>query len=245
MAEEERLLSEVGGRHTVTARREFFCCLLADATRAVAPEFVYARHVGRYEGDESFIKWAFIGDTGGVRDKTAIFKAGYSHDLKKVVIRSELTFEPKTPTPKITAQYKLWANGGNIDAEAPPLIIDAPGQTLVDIAEFGLRASLPIKAVFAAGIQQLNAALYNDAILIDPDCILLITTLTAGLLTKNQTDFERTITLGHCDAAAALIYTLRHIDKVTDLRPAPKASQVWAANAKTGKTRTDLKRAFL
>lgn len=217
--ERKRLLDEVGGEFSSTAQREFFCKIVIDRARAVAPEFNQERHVFDLSSLQH-IKWLYVGDSGGVRDKTAILKVGYCHNLRKVIIGGELYFEPHTPTPVIAKEFISWANDSAI-------ILDAHGQTRVDVAAHGISAAMPQKDDFTAGIEMLNATLYNNEVLIDKSCRLLISTLEAGLLTLNRRDFERTESLGHCDAAAALIYALRAADKVTDYRPKPKRSEIF------------------
>jgi hypothetical protein len=222
--EKERLLSEVGGPESSTALREFYCKIIIDAARAAAPSFKQADHVTSAAGLEH-IKWQYVGDTGGIRDKTVILKVGYCHGLRKTIIGSEIYFDPGTPTPKIMKEFKKWSGSNQ-------LVLDAHGQTRVDLAELGISAALPKKDDFDAGIRYLNAIFYNNEILIDDSCTFLITTLLSGLLTVTRRDFERTDALGHCDAIAALIYALRAADKVTDLRPKPKASQIFTTAQK-------------
>jgi len=215
--EKQRLLDEVGGAHSSTAKREFYCKIVIDASRAVAPDF-RQHHVGSTTIDH--IRWTYAGDSGGVRDKTVIVKVGYCHTLRKILIAAELVFEPHTPTPVIANGFMAWSGSDT-------LVLDAHGQTMVDVASLGLKAAFPQKDDFTAGLQMLNACLYNDEIIIDESCKLTITTLTSGLLTVNKRDFERSESLGHCDAVAALIYAIRSVDKVSDLRPRPKQSEMF------------------
>jgi hypothetical protein len=99
------------------------------------------------------------------------------------------------------------------------LILDASGQLLIDYSAQGLPASLPQKDEFNASLLLLNTSFHNNDVVIHPDCQLLIRTLEGGLLNKTRTDYERSEALGHADAAAACIYALRGIDKVSDIRP--------------------------
>ena len=215
--EKQRLIDEVGGFDSTTCQREFYCKILIDATRAIAPSFSTA-NVGVC--DDEYINWQYAGDSGGLKDKTCIVKMGYSHKYNKTIIKSELKFEPKTPTPVIATEFQKWSGTDS-------LVLDAHGQTQVDLAGLGLKVSNPIKSDFHAGLQLINADFYNENILIDPSCEFLITTLTSGLLTANRNDFERTEALGHADAIMALVYSLRAVDKVTDLRPKPKPSEIF------------------
>jgi len=207
--EKQRVLDEVGGKDSPTAQREFYCKLIVDATRALAPAF-FKGNIAAI--DPEYVHYQLFGDTGGVRDKTVFLKKGWCHVLQKVIVRDELVFEPNTPTSTIIAGVKEKFPG-------LPLTLDASGQLLIDYATAGLPAAFPQKADFAAGLLLLNNAFYNENCIIHPDCKLLIATLEGGLLNASRTDYERSDALGHCDAAAAIIYGLRGIDRITDLRP--------------------------
>lgn len=217
--EKERLINEVGGIHSSAAQREFYCKIIVDETRAVAPSFRADRHVAAT--DHKYIKWDYVGDSGGLRDKTSILKVGWSHPLQMAVIASELTCEPNTATPILAREFKAWSG-------TDTFILDAHGQTRVDLAALGLKVAMPVKDDFTAGIQMMNAVFHNDQILIDPSCTMLIASLQGGLLTQDRKDYERTERLGHCDSVAALIYAIRHVDKTTDLRPPPPKETMWA-----------------
>lgn len=220
--ERKRLLDEVGGESSSTAQREFFCKIQVDANRAICTSFA-DRHIESSPTDH-YIHWQLFGDAGGVKDKTVFLEAGYDHVLQKVIFRSELEFPAQTPTTSIVAAVKAkWPN-------APSLILDAPGQLLIDYSTQGLPATLPQKDDFGAGLLLLGTTFHNDQALIDPSCELLIRTLKGGLLTRARNDYERSEALGHCDAAATAIYALRCVDKLTDLRPKPKSENVFRLN---------------
>jgi hypothetical protein len=220
--EKNRLFKAVGGKHSVTAQREFYCKIVVDATRAIAPDFDESRHVGTV--DHERIRWTYAGDSGGVKDKTVILKVGYSHVLRKTLIASELVYEAHTATPIIAAGFKAWSGDDS-------LVLDATGQVLIDWASLGIKAAFPAKDDFTAGIQMVNALFYNNELLIDQSCKLLITTLLSGLLTANKKDFERSDSLGHCDAFMALVYAIRSVDKVSDLREKPRRETVFTPSA--------------
>jgi hypothetical protein len=217
--EKERLLEAVGGRDSITAQREFYCKIIADVTRTIAAEFSREKHVREFIPDH--VKWMLFGDTGGVKDKTVFLEVGFDHTSGKVIFKDELEFENSTPSSQIIAAVKAkWGEGMT-------LIMDAPGQLLIDYSSLGLPAALPQKDDFGAGLLLLNNSFYNNTTVISPKCALLIRTLEGGLLNKQRSDYERSESLGHCDAVAAAIYALRCVDRVTDLRPRPKREQIF------------------
>lgn len=224
-AERKRLIDEVGGELSPEAQREFFCKIKVDASRAVAPSFK-PEHVQPY--DPPHVKWMLFGDTGA-KDKTVFLEAGYCHASGKVVFKDELVFDTATPTSEIVRKVKeKWGS-------SLTLTLDATEQLLVDYSSLGLPAAFPVKPHdgFGANILLLNNHLHNDLVVIHPRCKLLARTLEAGLLNKNRSDFERSDSLGHCDAAAAAIYALRGVDRVTDLRPKPSRENVFSLPTET------------
>lgn len=217
--EKKRLLDEVGGPDSVTAKREFYCKCIADSSRSIASNFDAKKFVREFVPDH--VNWQLFGDTGGVKDKTVFLEVGFDHTSGKVIFKDELDFENSTPTSQIVSAVKRkWS-------EKMSLVMDAPGQLLIDYSSEGLPAALPQKDDFGAGLLLLNNAFYNDSVIINPKCALLIRTLEGGLLTKNRSDYERSESLGHCDAVAAAIYALRCVDRMVDLRPRPKREQIF------------------
>lgn len=217
--EKKRLLDEVGGINSTTAQREFYCRMLVDETRSLSPNFSTEKHVKEF--DPKHIAWRIFGDTGA-KDKTVFLKVGYDHDTGLVVFRDELVPENRTPTSEIVTQYKAKF------PEQYTLVMDAAAQLGIDYSALGLPSALPVKDDFGAGLLLLNNAFFQNKTVIHPDCKLLIKTLEGGLLTKNRNDYERTETLGHCDCAAAAIYALRGVDRITDLRPRPSHEVIFS-----------------
>lgn len=216
--ERKRLIDEVGGEDSPTAQREYFCKIIVDATRAVAPSFKKDMHVQSFEAEH--INWRIFGDQGA-KDKNPFLKVGYDHNTRKILFRSEYVPESRIPTPLIAEGYKKHF------PEDYGLTLDCPEQLRIDYSDLGMPSSRPHKEDFASGLLQLNAALHNNQVLIHPDCSLLIATLEGGLLNPRRTDYERSEFLGHCDSAATFIYALRGVDTVTDLRPRVSRDQVF------------------
>jgi hypothetical protein len=222
-SERERLLNEVGGEFSTTAQREFFCKILVDSTRTISSNFSNTHITTSTPAD---IKWGVFGDSGGIKDKTVFLEAGFDHNSGMIVVRRELVFDSCTPTSTIASRFKETFACSNV-------VLDAPGQLMVDYSSLGLIAVLPQKDEFSAGLLLLDNHFYQSKLLIHQDCKLLIQTLKGGLLTKNRNDYERSETLGHCDAVACLIYALRGVDRTTDLRKKPKKSEIFSLQTET------------
>jgi hypothetical protein len=72
---------------------------------------------------------------------------------------------------------------------------------------------MPIKQDWVAGMNAMQVAFSLDQIEVDESCTLLIETLESGQYNKQKTDFDRSQALGHCDAAAALLYAWRSVNR--------------------------------
>jgi len=237
--ERKRLLDEVGGEDSATAQREFFCKIIIDVTRAVAPSFKKDIHVQAFEAEH--INWRIFGDQGA-KDKNPFLKVGYDHNTRKILVRSEYVPVSGLPTPAIVEGYKA------AFPEKYGLILDCPKQLRTDYSALDLPSSHPHKEDFESGLLQLNAALHQNQVIIHPDCKLLVLTLESGLLNPRRTDYDRTKEqskeLGHCDAAACLIYALRGVDKTTDLRPKPDPFEIFTAPAYQHDPTSNLRKLF-
>jgi len=219
--EKQRLLDEVGGEHSSTAQREFYCRIIIDAERAIAPAFAPDTDIQWYTSQH--IKWGLYGDSGGVRDLTVWLMMGWCHDRQMVLVRDELWFGPHTPTGEIVDSVKeRWPD--NLEMTR---VLDSGGQLQIDYSSLGLPVVQPQKDSFDETLLLVNNSFYRRQVLVHPGCKLLIQTLKGGLTNRNRTDFERTATLGHADAVMAYAYGLRGVDRMTDLRPKPKRSEVF------------------
>ena len=209
--ERHRLLEEVGGEFSTTAQREFFCRIIVDETRAVAPEFdaaAEAEIVKPIALPQFYMTW-IAGDLGGVQDKTVAHLCAYDFERGKVLFLAESAHSNQTPTSKIITGFRAL----EALAKVPPTRrhLDGPGQLLTDLrVDFKYLASLPDKEDFDAGLNMLRVAILKRKLEIDPSCKLLIMTLKMGMLNKQRTDYLRTEALGHCDAVASAIYAYRH-----------------------------------
>jgi hypothetical protein len=108
---------------------------------------------------------------------------------------------------------------------------DAPGLTLVDLASIGFEVSMTEKSDWKAGINQMQVCFSESQIEVHETCSFLIATLESGQFNKQKTDFERTQSLGHCDAAAALMYGIRMINRENPYPFTPLRQEQFAVKA--------------
>ena len=220
----EFYMKEAGGRYSTTAQREYFCKIIIEASRSACPDFNESIHVREFPTPH-FGQWLIAGDTGGVRDKTVFLLITNDYLLNKIQVIDELYFDPNTPSSVFVQKVKEM-EGQRICTR----VVDAHGQTQIDLAFLGFSSALPRKDDFHAGLTLLRNTFHNNEIEIHPRCKFLIQTLKGQMLNKSRNDYERSDTLGHGDAIAALIYGVRHTDRVTNPAPNPSLDNTHISN---------------
>jgi len=201
----DRNIELAGGVDSIECQRELFCKTVRDTSLVCVPHYDDNKHVSDRIKVPSDVKWQVDIDWGGVVDKTAVLLHYYDPLLGKRVIWDEVAFENNTATGCIVKEAKKMEMAHN--AHKPDRQIDSAGQILVDLVnEYGYEGAFPRKGKWNGMLKELDDSFYNDEIVIHPRCTFLRETLRSGVLTKNRKDFERTLTLGHCDAIAALMY---------------------------------------
>jgi hypothetical protein len=207
----EIAIKESGGINSPAFLSEYLCQGVRDYARAIVPEFDEQRHVRNSFDIPEYAHWLVSVDTGGVRDKTHAIIAYYDFIRARLCVVGERVFGPGTPTSEIVS--------GTLDLEREfnhknkeDRIVDAHGQTMVDLNTMhSFRARNPLKDDFDAKINTLQVAFQHDKIEVHSDCKFLITTLRNGRLNEKRNDYERTESLGHCDAIDSLAYCWRNI----------------------------------
>lgn len=200
-----------GGEHTATWKREYLAEIVRDPSSVIVPTFNRGLHV-RETIPPEYTNWQTSIDWGGVRDKTVALLYTYDFTENQVLIWDERIFPSNTATDIITAGIKEMEHtvGGVLDRWA-----DCPGQLQVDLNKpsVNFQVRLPKKLDWQAGINHMQVEFGQNRVVINPKCAFLAATLEAGMYNKQRTDFQRSETLGHCDALAALSYAMRMINK--------------------------------
>jgi hypothetical protein len=219
----EKEVEMLGGRQSVTVRRELFCEIIRDESITVVTTFDKDLHVSDYEPSHPLV-FAVGGDLGYTSDLSVFVLAGYDHNIGKVLVTHEKVFLPQTPSSEIVRSLEEWF------VHKPTIIADIQGNTRIDMAALGLPTCEPVKDKFESTVTFIRNAFYQNQLLIHPRCKLLIETCENGMFNRNKTDFERSSTFGHLDAIMALVYLLRSVDRTKDLRPRPSGMEVFSLN---------------
>lgn len=219
----EKEIEDMGGLESVHCQRELFCQLVKDEERLLVPEFFEELHVKPIIAPP-YKHWLTSVDFGGSRDNHGAILAYYDFIRGKYVILDEVFLAINTGTDEIVAKclemearnVVIWPEG------LAKRVIDAAGQTHVDIKRLGFKCSLPLKGKDSVleGINALRVAFKQGQIEVHPRCVHLIQALKYGMWDKLRKDFARSEALGHCDMIAALVYNFRHINMRSNPWPA-------------------------
>lgn len=200
---------------TTTAQREYWCCFVTDASRAVLPEFdAAAKHelVKEHVRPDYFDSYTALDP--GFRDRTGIL-FGYVDFLEgKLIIADEALLDaPSTLKIAETIKQKeadLWMG------QEPLLrVSDVDLRLRADLwALHKIKVQNALKQDSLGAINLVRNLIQNRKIIIDPRCTNLVRQMTNAIWNNRATDFDRPgegSIDGHYDLVAALKYLCRSI----------------------------------
>lgn len=223
-ADIERMAEAMGGKTSTTFRRECLCELILDSDLAIIPEWddKYFYEIPRDEYYGYYHK--YVGLDLGVKDFTAcIF--GYWH-FKKALLYVEDEFfmnGPSMNTEILVAairakESEIWGEGEN--KEVPK---NVPFRRISDnnwpimMQDFtsihNLTFIMTTKDLLEAMINEVRLLVQSGQLVISPKCKFLRGCLKYGVWDKNKKKFAQSITYGHFDHLAALVYLVRNLAK--------------------------------
>ncbi len=200
-----------GGEDTDEWKREYLAQIIRPSTLVVIPSYDEGPggHVSAFN-EPIECMWQVTVDWGGVRDKTVALLHTHAFGDATDLVMDERVWPANTPTSDIIRGLRELAGTRTIHRWAA----DVPGQLQVDLqSAYGLEVTIPQKSDWQASVNAMSVRFATRKILIHPRCLFLRQSCRAGLFNKNRTDFERTIELGHMDALAALMYSVRTQDR--------------------------------
>jgi len=207
----EACVRRCGGKDTIEFRREYLCEIVRDTSIVVVPSFEKKLDVVEIDMP-SDAHWQVVADWGGVRDMTAVLLMGYEYVSDMDMVIDERVYSSNTPTEIIHKDLLQMERDFNRPIKGR--YADVPGQIGVDLIQTHNYPVMPVKKDdWQSAINYMNVRFSQRKVKIHPKCKFLIQSLESGTFNKNRTDFERTQSLGHCDALAALMYGLRTQDK--------------------------------
>lgn len=199
-----------GGQDSEAFRREYLAQIIRSDSFMIVP-FDIKKHVRDFNLPNNYL-WSFTIDWGGVRDKTVGLLHTYDFNSNTILIWDEIHWPANTPTTNIVKDLKNFLSKHKVKLDF--IYADVPGQISVDLSNnYGITVLAPAKNDWLASVNNMASTFHAEKILIKPRCQLLIQTCYSGMFNKNRSDFQRTEQLGHCDALAALMYSIRSQDK--------------------------------
>ena len=229
----DRLAQSMGGRDSVSFRREYLCKREVDKERAIVPEFhtglVYDRPV---EDVDRFYHRYFWMDIGVQQDLTVIlmvlydFRRAYAFVEDEIVIRG-----PKVTTKLIaeaiaakTAEHPAYKESyRRIADNSHPLLLN-------DLAsDHAVYFTATDKEKLHEMVNELRIFVGAQRLKVHPRCVHFIGSMLSGIWDKARKEFARSPTHGHADAIAAAVYGVRNLD--TQTNPVPQNYGIDIANS--------------
>ena len=227
-AQIQKIEKDMGGRETTAFQREMLCKRVAEATRALTPEFSRGIHVGEFGRPAyfSYLRKTLSLDSG-VRDNTVQLYSVYDFPNATLHIEDELvlkgnevltgTIYKRTVETEASLGYALdktsrWADNDNL------ILLNDLNKAGFD-DESKRHWSPTSKDSVEAGVNLVRTWLKQRRLKIHPRCRMLIGTLETGLWNKRRDDFERSKVYGHADALSSLIYLIRNANIHTNPIP--------------------------
>lgn len=217
-----KYIEECGGTETDTFKREYLCELISDTSALIIPEFKLDQHVKK-DPVPPYYK-AYVGCDFGLKDFTAIIFGYFDFTRQVLVIQDEYIANYKT-TEEIGKAIKereaqLWKPGQEVER-----LGDNELQILWDLHRtHGISIKPAMKYDKEAAIAAVRDQFSRGGIEVWPNCKNLIHQLLSGIWNTKRTTFERSESVGHCDAIDALVYLNRHIRRRDNPNPAAKFS---------------------
>lgn len=204
----DRNIELAGGINSIECQRELFCRVVRDTSLVAVPSYNDVGHVTDRITIPLDVKWMTDIDWGGVRDKTVALLHYWDPIINKRVFHDEVAFENNTPTSTIVREVLAMERANS--AANVERAVDAAGQQLIDLkSSHNFTCAFPKKGKFDDMVKDLDNHFYSDKVLVNERCSFLRESLRSGVLVKSRNDFERTHSLGHCDAIAAAMYAVR------------------------------------
>lgn len=212
-----------------TVRREYFCEIIVDKTRAIVPEWSPELEA------ELVTEWVrppfldtYVSMDIGFNDLTVALFAYYDFRHSKLIIEDEVVMNgPEMTTENLAksireTEQRLWFDPVTKEALRPYIrVSDNNLIVLNDLQALHKLLFIPtMKDDADAALNHMRMQIASKAIIIHPRCKTLISHLKNGIWNKSRTSFERSDDMGHFDGIEALKYLVRNINYTHNPYPA-------------------------
>lgn len=205
----DELADECRGYHTDTFKREYLCELISDSSARIVPEFDAARHIKPITPPPFFYPYTIL--DFGVQDATAIIVGYVDFRRQKLVILDEFLGHNLTTAQIADYIRKLEGKWFSEQVHKPTRFGDNDLQILLDLGKiYKIYVQPTQKFDKDLALANLRDLFTTDKIEIDPRCKSTTHQLANGVWNKSRSSFERSESMGHCDAIDTLIYFARN-----------------------------------
>lgn len=217
----EEYKKEAGGEDSTTWRREYLAEFVTDTEMAIFPEArdeVMNDIVYDHPRPQFFTPFTAI-DLGYV-DNTGILFGYYDFAAGKIVIEDEILLNKTTSGDIVkickSKEEELWGK----DREVKHRVVDGNAMQIADFNSMHrFKCYGPEKTDLIANVNRVRIDINDRRMFIHPRCSNLIAQVKHATWDKSKTKFSRSSDAGHWDLVAALIYFIKHIDRVTNPIP--------------------------
>lgn len=225
----QRLISESGGEHTTTWRREYLCEFVTDSNLVIIQEWddKYIQEIPKDEFYQYYHK--YVGMDLGVKDLTACIFGYYDFKRASLIIEDEFQTSGSSLNTEVLVKMirekesELWSKHPNPNNTNVPFRRISDNNWPLLINDFSSLHNLTFiatnKDLLEAMINEVRIMVQNGRIIIHPRCKQLIGCLKYGVWNNKKTQFARSSIYGHFDHLSALIYLVRNL--ATNTNPIP------------------------
>lgn len=156
----------------------------------------------------------------GYVDNTGILFGYYDFAAGKIVIEDEILLNKTTSGDIVNLckakELELWGK----DKEVKHRVVDGNAMQIADFNSMHrFKCYGPEKTDLIANVNRVRIDINDRRMFIHPRCSNLIAQVKHATWDKSKTKFSRSSDAGHWDLVAALIYFIKHIDRVTNPIP--------------------------
>lgn len=258
----EELVAEMGGWESPAVRREFLCEKIIDTNFAIIPEWKdqYIEEIPRDELYPFWIKYDALDI--GVRDHTVCLLAYYDFRRARLVVLDEIVLTGGKMTTEVLAEairakesfyhgvkWESQQERGRLRWRAVnPKYFRMRRVSDIDLLLVndmslieGLYFEPTDKGYLEEMVNEVRIWVNAGRIAFHPRCRELIDCMRYGVWDEQRKQWERSETLGHFDALAALMYLVRNVDSRTNPVPLDygKPAEEWWFNEDPKKKHRD------
>jgi len=224
----ELYTKESGGVDSTTFKREYLAQFVVDKDSQIIPEWS-DDYITEHIPDEYTRYWhRYTAMDLGVRDFTAVLYGHYNFLSATLYVEDESTLNGPDMTTNLLRDEIIAKETQYFPSKVYRRISD--NNNLMLLQDLGTLHNMPfipvVKTTLDAMVNELRMLVGQGRIRIHPRCTKLIGCLKYGIWNEKRDKFARSTVYKHFDHLAALIYLVRHVDKLSNPIPTTHAVSI-------------------